>query len=103
MVSSKFKKLETVFQEMYALIMQIEDGKFVKPLTPNKVESIKLDFAVLKGRASRLIKSYLVLNPFTVEKRILEEIAAGLKRLESVNTQYAPAIMTALIKKLREF
>ena len=82
---------------------EVENAKEKTPLTSHESIKIANDFAALKQSALRWIRHYINANTSEVEKHLLQEIAAGLKNLDSVNTQYAPAIMAALIRKLRRF
>jgi|SRR3989344_3757109 len=103
MTRAKLKELEELLLGIDVLVLEVENAKEKTPLTSHESIKIANDFAALKQSALRWIRHYINANTSEVEKHLLQEIAAGLKNLDSVNTQYAPAIMAALIRKLRRF
>ena len=103
MTRPKFKELEEILDGMYVLVSQVENAKENTPVSAQEAKSTARDFAALRERAFRWIKEYITVNTPEVDKHILQQIAAGLEKLESVNTQFAPATMNILIQKLRKF
>ncbi|MBI2666718.1 hypothetical protein HYX13_03845 [Candidatus Woesearchaeota archaeon] len=103
MVKTQFRELETFLKGIDVLVLEVENSKEETPLSADASKKIARDFGALKQIALRWISEYLTPNTLKTEKQLLEEIAAGLQKIEAVNSQFAPAKLTVMIRKLREF
>ena len=103
MTRYEFKELETILLGIEALVSKVKNAKENTPLSPSEAISLADDFAALKQRAFLWIKKYMTVNTSKEDKKLFQEIAAGLEKLKYVNTQFAPAEMKILIEKLRNF
>ncbi len=103
MTRAQFKELERILEGIDVLVLEVDNAKERKPLSESSSRTIARNFAALKESAFVWIRNFITPNTLQAEKTLLKEIAAGLRGIESVNSQFAPAKMIALIRRLRSF